>query len=206
MTHTLHRRGSKKSLENDFVLFAIPAQGYNEKGSIPKLKRFFDIVINYQPINYGDCGTGNKYGVGKQEIRENITESSVVHAVFTNKEKFQNAMKEVKEADLGISIIGTGILDAIDKLAKEVGINRHTIEYSLGIWGKKEKLPEPEILEITTMCGHNMISANLVRSVIKKVKKEKMTPEEAAKEISPNCHCGVFNTKRAANIIKRIVR
>ena len=205
MTHTLHRRGPRESLENDFVLFAIPAQGFNEKGSIPKLTKFFDIVTKYDPVNLGDCGTGNKYGVGEEGIRENITQSSVVHAVFTEKEVFQQAMQEVKEADLGISIIGTGILDAVDKLSREVGIERHTIEHSLGIWGDRDKLPEDEILEITTMCGHGMISTNLVKLVIGKVKDGKMTPEEAARQVSPNCHCGVFNPKRAAEIIERIV-
>lgn len=204
MTHTLHRRGPYESLINDFVLFAIPAQGFNEKGSIPKLTKFFDIVIKYDPVNFGDCGTGNKYGVGEKGIRENITESSVVHAVFTDEETMEKAMKEVKEADLGVSVIGTGILDAVDEIAKKAGIERHTIEHSLGVWGNTDLLPDEEILEITTMCGHGMISSNLTKLVISNVKKGTMSPKQAAKKIAPNCHCGVFNPERAAEIIERI--
>ena len=36
MTHTLHRRGSEKSLERDYVLLCMAAKGINEEGSQEK--------------------------------------------------------------------------------------------------------------------------------------------------------------------------
>ncbi|MDI9390457.1 MAG: hypothetical protein QM402_03855, partial [Synergistota bacterium] len=59
MTHTLHRRGSAESLADDFVVFAIAAQGFNAEGAAKKFEKFFDIVKKYNPNNFGDMRTGN---------------------------------------------------------------------------------------------------------------------------------------------------
>ena len=39
MTHTLHRRGSEKELQKDFVILAMAARGVNREGAAPKLAR-----------------------------------------------------------------------------------------------------------------------------------------------------------------------
>jgi hypothetical protein len=51
----------------------------------------------------------------------------------------------------------------------------------LGIFGKTEKLPDKKTLEITTQCGHALISPHLVEHIVKKMKKGKMTSAEGAK-------------------------
>ena len=35
---------------------------------------------------------------------------------------------------------------------------RHSVGYSLGFEGKTEKLPNSQVLMLSTMCGHGMIS------------------------------------------------
>ena len=51
------------------------------------------------------------------------------------------------------------------------------------------------------MCGHAMISANLVKSMVQEIKAGTKTPEEAAKVLAPQCACGIFNPARAAKLL-----
>ena len=67
MTHTLHRSGNYENLTNDYVIFAIAAQTVNAKGKAPQFKQFADIVLKYNPVNFGDMKTGNIYGVGIED-------------------------------------------------------------------------------------------------------------------------------------------
>ncbi|HHY42752.1 MAG TPA: hypothetical protein GX514_07890 [Thermoanaerobacterales bacterium] len=80
----------------------------------------------------------------------------------------------------------------------------HTINYSLGVWGKKELLPDDNILSITTMCGHHMISPNLVKKLVDDVKRNKITAEKAAWKLATFCPCGIFNQVRAEKLIEKL--
>ena len=203
MTHTLYREGNRKNLSNDFILFAVPSRNHIP-GTSKNLKKFFKILLKHHPINYGSMDIGNKYGETEEDILLKIGDDSAIHAAFDNEKDFQSALKEVKEADLGLSVIASGLMDRVNQLAEEVGIKRHTVEYSLGIWGKVQKLPEKKILEITTMCGHGMITEKLVKKLIGEVEKNRCTAKQAAEKLSANCHCGIFNTVRAEKLIKEM--
>jgi hypothetical protein len=76
---------------------------------------------------------------------------------------------------------------------------------SLGVWGKIELLPSNEVLEITTMCGHHMISRYLVDEIVTKIKAGTMTPEEASKRIGKLSVCGIFNPDRCIELFKKIL-
>ena len=80
-------------------------------------------------------------------------------------------------------------------------MKHHTANFSLGVWGKKEKLPSDDILQVTTMCGHALIAPNLVKAMVSEIKAGRKTPEEAAKVLMPQCACGVFNPARAAKLM-----
>ena len=41
-----------------------------------------------------------------------------------------------------------------------------------GLFGARERLPERETLEISTLCGHGMISFHLIRKIVEYVKRE----------------------------------
>ena len=58
-------------------------------------------------------------------------------------------------------------------------------------------------LELSTMCGHGMLSANFTKKMLEWVRENRRTPEEAARYMARFCICGVFNLTRAEHIIKR---
>ena len=107
-------------------------------------------------------------------------------------------------AELGLSVIVSGLHDETDRLCREAGTRRHTVQYSLGVWGKTELLPHPKILEITTMCGHGTIPFNLVRRMSKAVRSKKLSLEQAAALGKP-CVCGIFNTSRAQALLQEYI-
>ncbi len=205
MSHTLHRRGTRESLKKDFVLFAMSAKGINEVGSNTKLKRFLEILSEYGPVNVGDMRTGNSFITSQQEIVNKTRDTSIVHGVFDNRESLIKAMKALKDEDLGISVIVSGLFDEIQECCKQAGVKRHTCETSLGIWGKTERLPDEDILRFTTMCGHGQVPFNLVRKMIADIKEGKRTVQEAAVELAKPCQCGVLNPNRAAEMLEEIL-
>jgi hypothetical protein len=114
-------------------------------------------------------------------------------------------MGEIKDRELGVSVVVSGLFQHIDQDCQKLGLTMHTMNYSLQVWGKRELLPDPKITKITTMCGHDLISFNLVQSLLKDMRGGKKTLEEAAETLSRPCVCGVFNPQRAALILKIIV-
>src|ERR1051326_2649763 len=58
MTNTLHRYGSGESFKDDYIVFAIPTRGINDKNSVEKQRRFLEIARKYRPVNMGDATHG----------------------------------------------------------------------------------------------------------------------------------------------------
>jgi len=205
MTHTLHRYGKVSTLNDDLVFLSMSAKGFaNEKGSGEKMRRTLEIAQKHNPVNMGDMKTGTILATPIDKIMRKVVDTSIVHAVFVNKEDAAAFAKEVKEAKLGISLVISAPFDRAWKVADMAGCMGHTIEYSGGIWGKTEKLPAPEVLEFTTMCGHGMISRYLVEDVIKRVKAGKMSVEDGAKEMGKQCCCGIYNPDRSEKLLKAL--
>ncbi|MHA1578788.1 MAG: hypothetical protein ACTSUQ_04040 [Candidatus Freyarchaeota archaeon] len=193
MTHTLHRLGSLDSLRNDFVVVAIYAHGINDglPDSREKMLRIAEILKSQEPVNMID------------EFLWNLTPA--IQAVYDDREKLKEALRLLKKENLGISVTVSGLISEVRRVAEELGLKLHTVNLSLGVFGNKRLLPTEEILEITSMCGHHCVSPNLVRRLISDVKKGRLTPEEAAEQLSKPCVCGVFNKSRAAALIRNIV-
>jgi hypothetical protein len=204
MTHTLHRKGSYESLSDDYVIFAIAAQTVNAKGIAPQFKTFADIVLKYNPVNFGDMKTGTIYGVGLDAIQRNYQDNSIVHAVFTDQATLLKALGDVKEANLDLSIVLSGIIEHTTACCSANEITPHTVEHSLGIHGKIEKLPDDKVVEVNTMCGHGMVAYSLIEDLAMKVSKGRTTAAKAAEKLAKQCHCGVFNTTRAERLIQEI--
>jgi len=202
MTHTLHRSGTRESLSGDYIFLFMPAFGINSTNCGPKLRKFLEITLRHNPVNIGDTKRGNMFGLDVQNILDNIDkDGTVVHAVFDNEEAAAKALKELKEADLGLSLVVSGIFDRVKEHCQKAGIHRHAVTYSLGIWGKTEKLPPEQTLDIVTMCGHGMVSATLVDSLADDVKASRKSAQDAAKEMARQCVCGIFNPARATKLL-----
>ena len=204
MTHSLHRRGTRESLSEDYVMLCLPAVGFNDEGHAPKLKKFLEIAVRHDPKNIGAIKLGNMYSHPKEDVVKSA--EAVAHAVFVKQEQVTDVLKELEEADLGMSVVVSGIFENVDQCIEKAGLKHHTANFSLGVWGKTEKLPEDDVLEVATMCGHAMISANLIKSMVDEIKAGRKTPDEAAKVLAPQCACGIFNPARAAKLMAAMAK
>ncbi len=203
MTHTLHRLGKEESLQQDFVLTMMPSKGINVEGSAAKLRGLLDICMQAGAIKVGDARLGNEYHQGSLDtMLENIEDQAVVQAVFDDAEKVTQVLKAFREADVGMSVVVSGLHDRVDQCCREAGLKRHTVNQSLGRWGRTERMPPEAILEINTMCGHGMVAVGLIEDIAERVRAGELTPEEGAEELFRPCMCGVFNPARAADLLK----
>ena len=202
MTHTLHRRGTAESLSKDFVVMTLRAMGFNNEGYLPKCQEFLRIALRHHPVNMASEMKGNRFEFSDDDIIAEANGDSF--AVFDNPEDLIEFLKEVKEADLGLSVVVSGIFEKVDECFEKAGLKHHTANFSLGIWGKQDLLPDNDILEVTTMCGHGMIPANLAKVLVNEIREGRRTPEAAVKILAPNCSCGVFNPDRAAELLEAV--
>ena len=202
MTHTLHRVKTRSGQTDDYVVLIMPARGINNQNSVEIFKKYLDLMAQFDPVNMGAIGCGNFATHTLEEIKANLKpEVPLVHGVFDTRDKLIEVMKALKEADYGYSVVVSGLVDDVDCCAKAAGINRHSVDISLGIWGNVDKLPETQILEITTMCGHAMISAGLVTKMVEDIKAGRRTAKDAANELSKPCACGIFNPHKAERLL-----
>jgi hypothetical protein len=202
MTHTLHRRGDVNSLKEDYVVVIMASKGINVEGSQEKFRKLWEICSHYEVVNFGNVVNGNKYSLSLQEFMKR--ETLIAQVVFKEKETLIKFLRELKEANLGLSTVVSGLYDEVKECCANLGTKVHTVEHSLGVHGETKKLPPEDILEVTTMCGHSLAAPNLVGAMVEEVKKGKRTLESAADELARHCACGIFNPYRAAQLLKKI--
>ena len=222
MTNTLHRYGREDRLQEDFIVFAMAAKGYNEEGALEKAKAFLRAAIPFKPINMGNALVNSLYRpeknlsffklyfLGRQEkttyedLIEEIPGPGSAAVVFDSKKQAVNFVREVKKLDLGLSVNISALVDDTRDICGEVEITPHAVEYTLGFHGATDKLPDHETLSISTMCGHGMVSSHFARKMMDRVKEGRITPEAAACCMAKFCVCGVFNTSKAMKILHRV--
>lgn len=193
MTHSLHRKGNIEDLKRDYVILAMLAAGINDKypDSRKKLIRIGEILNQHNPIN---IMPGVAWKI-----------SPIITATYSDIETVKKVMKILKEENLGVSIVISGLFSEIQKIATNLDLDLHTVHLSLGIFGKKDLLPSEKILEITTMCGHHCISPQSVEYYVQMIKNGKISVEEAAMKLTRPCVCGIFNLSRAVQILNTLV-
>lgn len=202
MTHTLHRTGDPASLSEDYPMLAIRAKGFNDEGNDWRLRKILEIAARHPIVNFSDDKTGSKFTASLDEIlNSDKTDLPMVQMVFTNKEDMTRFMEDLKEADLGISVVASGLFEEIFQCCRKAGLQPHSVHYSLGVHGRVEQLPPKEIMDITTMCGHALVSKHLVIKLVADIKAGKVTGSSAAETLAKDCICGIFNPVRAAKIL-----
>ena len=206
MTNTLHRQGPIESLKNDYVIFAHTAKGITREGSAPKLQEFMRICLKYGPVNIGDSKQGNSLqdDIDIQKLISNQGDGAGATAVFTDLDTLRKVVEDLIRADLGLSINISGLMDEVQQCCRKTGMERHSAEHSLGFWGAKDRLPEREIMNFNTMCGHGMVSFNFIRKMIEYVKLKRLTPKKAATIMGKCCECGAFNPVRAEMLLEKV--
>ena len=218
MTNTLHRFGSAESFADDYVVFAMCARGKNDQDALPKLRKFLEMAIPFKPVNLGDAIHGGALRPSRQmnptshwnrdraldfqTVITGLDGTTTVAAVFDNRVAAEDFVKTAKAADLGLSINISTSVDGAEQCCFAAGIPRHSVGYSLGFEGKTERLPAGDVLLLSTMCGHGMVSHSLAKKMIDWVKEGRRTPEQAASYLTRFCSCGVFNPARATRILE----
>jgi len=222
MTNTLHRYGDAQSFADDYIVIAIPSRGKNDENAVPKLKRFLEMAIPFNPVNLGDARHGGALRPCKslnptvhwkrdafpifQDVINGLDTPTTAAAVFDNSTSAENFVRAVVEADLGLSVNISTSIEQAQRCCMAVGICRHSVGYSLGFEGKTERLPNEDVLTLSTMCGHGMVAVSLARKMIDWVKEGRRTPQDAASYMARFCSCGVFNTSRAVRMLERARR
>ncbi len=205
MTHTLHRIGDEDSLKGDFPLLITPRSGVNDQNLNEKLVKVVDILEQAGIEFWGYAASVNTVQMSPSEIREKfikqVDRGARIRGVCISRDQVKRLLTLLKEADLGLSVTISGLREEIFAVCSEAGLTPHSVNLSLGIWGKKRLLPPREILEVTTLCGHSLISPRLVTALAGDIKKERKTPKEAAIALARLCPCGVFNIKRAEKLL-----
>lgn len=227
MTNTLHRYSEHYAFEaaadaepvtDDYIVFAMASKNLNDDNLVEKYRAFLRLALKHDPINIGDATKGGLLrpradmnplahwsrdnGGDPERVIAGIDGHTTVAAVFDNYDAMKNFVADLKAGDLGISVNISAPMDEAARCCRDTGIARHSVEYSLGFRGRVDKLPDGATLEISTMCGHGMLSADFTRKMIDWVKENRRSPEEAVCYMARFCSCGVFNTARAARILR----
>ena len=204
----------------DWVVFTTDARPLDPE----KHTRLLEILSNHNPVGLAtrrmekDKTTRIRYVEGWDRGRDSgAFRSSTLEevkamrgtrwssAVYTDFEDVKAVLKELNEADLGISVVFSGLFDKVHEACREAGTNPHTVNMSGETFGKLDLLPEPKMLEITTMCGHHMVSPFLVRHLANRVKRGQMTAEDASVELAKQCTCNFFNVVRGNKLLKEYI-
>ena len=204
MSHSAHRCGTVRNLQNDYTMYARTSRHVNREGCGPKLRKILEVFLSENPVNFGSSHSGRSFAAGldPEEYARSLDTAYAVACCFSGRSSIRNVLGKLKEADTGISIVVSGLIDEIKKIAEEVDLKPHTVLLSLGVHGKKELLPKEKVLEITTMCGHGLVATHLVEEVVEKVKEGKLTPEKGARLLAQPCPCGIFNLDRCVELLK----
>jgi hypothetical protein len=218
MTNTLHRYGDSESFYDDYIVFATPSNRKNDLGSVPKLKKFLEMALPFHPVNLGDPVHGGCLRPSRnlgplshwkrnitpdfRAVIDGIDEPASVVAVFDNLAAAEAFLKVAAEANLGLSVNISTSIEGAERCCRFAGVTRHSVGYSLGFEGATEKLPNTQLLKLTTMCGHGMISSSLAKKMVDWVKEGRRTPQEAVTYMARFCSCGVFNPSRAQRIFE----
>ncbi len=227
MTNTLHRysehygRGPTdevKPVTDDYIVFAMAAKGLNDDDQVGKYRRFLTLALEHDPVNIGDATHGGwlrprqdltpgnhwrrEARPDAEAVIRGIDGPTTVAAVFDTYEKLCAFVEALAKADIGVSINIAAPMEPAHRCCRDTGLTRHSVEYSVGFRGRLDRLPEAQTLELSTMCGHGMVSAAFARKMLDWVKENRRTPAEAASYMARFCSCGVFNTLRAERLLE----
>lgn len=204
MSHSLHRYGTVENLQNDYTFYARTSRFVNREGCAPKLRKIFDIMISEKPVNFGHSEKSLKSGLSLEEYAQSLNNAYGVSGCFSDPHILKSFLLKYKDADTGISLVVSGLIDEIVRIAREIDLKPHTAFLSLGVHGKKALLPGEKVMEIVTMCGHGLVSSKLAVAVIKKVRSGEMALQEGAHLLAQPCPCGIFNTDRCQALLEQL--
>lgn len=202
MTHTLNRRGISEDRSGQEIIVLCMVHHKEKEQKQKAMEEAACTVLRHNPDNV----IGLPMGMNEKDIPALSARTGIVTAVFNDPQDVLSLVKELKAKKLGISVVLSGLFGDVRKICAGSGLTEHTANISLGIFGRTERLPEEPILEITTQCGHALVSPHLVKHIVRQIRKGKMTPEEGARKLVKPCVCGIVNPQRTERILERLAK
>ncbi len=202
MTHTLNRRGLSEDRPNDEIIILCMAQQKQKAQKQDAMKEITRTILKYKPDNI----MGAPFGADDETIIATSARAGIITAVFNNNEDVKCVIEEIKSKKLGVSVVLSGLFRDVREVCSASKMKEHTYHISLGVFGRTDRLPDENTLKITTQCGHALISPYLVKDIVKKIRKGRMTSEEGAKLLVKPCVCGIGNPKKIEIILDEIVK
>lgn len=221
MTNTLHRYGNADSFRDDYIVFAIACKGKNDDGAVERLKTFLAICAKHDPVSIGNSESGSyrpsralrpsahwdrDLAADHQHVLDSTEKQRTVAAVFGSRERAEACLAEMIDAGLGLSINIATSVEGAQQVGEACGIKRHSVEYSLETLDPHDRLPDGQVLQLATMCGHGMVSANLAKKMLDMVREGRRSADQAAVTLARFCTCGVYNPVRAKRLIEESLR
>ena len=221
MTNTLHRFQKPDDPKDDHVVFALATGGINDDNLLEKTRSFLQTALKYGPVNMTSSADGgpmyrpekdlNPFKLYVRGRREKVSAEQLVEetrpyglalAVFDKKQSLEGFLTEIKGMDLGLSVNVSSLVEDVREMAPRTGAAPHSINYALGFRGNLYRLPDEQVLGLTTLCGHGLIASNFAKKMIDGVREKRFTAEKAAGYMAKFCVCGAFNTSRAVRILR----
>ena len=201
MTHTLNRKGLSDERPGEEIVVLCMAHCNEKARKAEAMKQIAATILKYNPDNY----LGKPLGLEPETLEMMAPVAGVVTAVYHDKDTVGRLVADLKAQQLGVSVVLSGLFSDVRDICTSTDLREHTFHLSLGVFGKTERLPDEDTLEITTQCGHSLISPALVADIMRKIKRAKMTPEEGALLLIKPCACGIGNPKRVQQILEKMV-
>jgi hypothetical protein len=197
MTHSNHRRGTRESLDNDYVILV---RGDIVKTEVEKARRAVRILGKHNPVGLVTRRKGIpiRYmrnwdeGLSLQEVVDHPDPPTYIHGVYENTEDVHGLVQDFADSEMGFSLVVSGVFENTFDICKKVGTGPHTANMSMETLGRTELLPEDRILDIMTMCGHGLVGEPLIRHLIHQVRRGRTTAEKASLELGKQCVCKKF--------------
>jgi len=202
MTHTLNRTGLTDKVPGEEFIFLCMVNQHEKEQKADAMKKIAETVFKYKPDNF----IGLPMGFTKDDVISLAPTTGIVTAVFNSQDDLLELVRDIASQDLGISVVISGLFSDINSICCSSDLKEHTFNISLGIFGKTENLPDNKTLEITSQCGHGLISPHLVKHIAKRINKGKMTTDEGAQMLFKPCVCGIGNPKRIQKILGEIIK
>jgi len=147
---------------------------------------------------------GSILNIGYDRVLETVADGTSVQAVFSDQEDVIEMLRTCG-ARYGHLDRGSGPGGTHRRVCTGLGHSTPHLEHSLGVWGRTDLLPDPDIMSITTMCGHGLIAVSLVKDAVEKMRNGKMTMDKAIAQICRPCICGMTNPVRLERVLTRLV-
>ena len=159
--HPSSPEGTREDLAQRLHLHHHGGQGLNIEGTGERMKKFYEIVTEVQPGLRGGCRQGQSMTYGVKAMLEDSDDKTIGHAVFRDADTVAAVIKDLIDAGFDRSVVVSGLFDEVTECCNKAGSSTpHTIEWSLGTWGRPRSLPPMEDLEVMTMCGHAQVPAS----------------------------------------------